>query len=217
MRSPPPSKASITGVILAGGQARRLGGIDKGLVNCGGRPLIEWVIAALRPQVGALLISANRNLERYAAYGLAVVPDLQRGFQGPLAGIHSAMQAARTQWIVTVPCDGPHPAPDLVERLAAALGAADADLAVASDGVRMQPVHALLPVQLAAGLHAYLSAGDRQVERWYGRHRFALADLSDRPECFININTPADATALGCGTGGGSVEPKAALDGGSQE
>jgi molybdenum cofactor guanylyltransferase len=184
---------AITGVILAGGQARRMGGRDKGLLPFAGRPLVEWVIAALRPQVGTLLINANRNLERYAGYGLAVIADLEPGFQGPLAGIRSAMQAARTRWILTVPCDGPYPAPDLAQRLAASLHAADAELAVATDGLRMQPVHALLPVHLAASLHTYLAAGERQVERWYARHRVALADLSDRPECFLNINTPDDA------------------------
>ncbi|HYN79739.1 MAG TPA: molybdenum cofactor guanylyltransferase MobA [Lamprocystis sp. (in: g-proteobacteria)] len=193
MNPSPTAKASITGVILAGGQARRMGGVDKGLVAFAGRPLIEWVITALRPQVGTLLINANRNLERYADYGLMVIPDLEPGFQGPLAGIRSAMQAARTDWIVTVPCDGPYPAPDLVERLATALSAADAELAVATDGVRIQPVHALLPVRLAASLAEALGAGERKVDRWYARHRVAYADFSDRPDCFLNINTQADA------------------------
>jgi molybdenum cofactor guanylyltransferase len=194
-RSPPPLDG-ITGVILAGGQARRMGGHDKGLVPFAGRPLVEWVIAALRPQVGTLLINANRNHERYAGYGYEVVADLDPGFQGPLAGIRSAMQAAPARWILTVPCDGPYPAPDLAHRLAAALHAANADLAVATDGVRMQPVHALLPVHLAASLNVFLASGERQVERWYARHRVALADLSDRPECFININSPHDAQRL---------------------
>jgi molybdopterin-guanine dinucleotide biosynthesis protein A len=184
-----PTRASITGVILAGGQGRRMGGVDKGLALYVGRPLIEWVITALRPQVDALLINANRNLERYARYGVPVIADLAPGFQGPLAGIRSAMRAARTPWIVTLPCDGPYPAPDLVERLVLALSAADAELAVASDGVRNQPVYALLPVRLAASLDDYLAGGERKVALWYARHRVAVADLSDRPESFININT----------------------------
>jgi molybdopterin-guanine dinucleotide biosynthesis protein A len=196
-RLPYPSKADITGVILAGGQARRLGGVDKGLLHFAGRPLVEWVIAALRPQVGTLLISANRNRERYADYGLAVIADLEPGFQGPLAGFHSAMQAARTDWIVTVPCDGPYPAPDLVERLVMALGDQGAELAVATDGTRMQPVHALLPVNLAASLRDFMAGGGRKVELWYERHRVAVADLSDRPDCFINFNAPGDAENLG--------------------
>jgi molybdenum cofactor guanylyltransferase len=166
-----------------------MGGLDKGLIEFGGRPLIEWVITALRPQVGALLISANRNQERYARYGIPLVRDLQQGFQGPLAGIAAALRAAGTDWILTLPCDGPCPAPDLAMRLAAALGAADAELAVASDGVRMQPIHALLPVRLAASLEDYLGEGGRKVEHWYARHHLALADLRDRPESFINLNT----------------------------
>jgi molybdopterin-guanine dinucleotide biosynthesis protein A len=192
-----PSPAAITGVILAGGQARRLGGVDKGLLAFAGRPLIEWVIAALRPQVATLLINANRNRERYAEYGLAVIADLQPDFQGPLAGFYSAMQTARTEWIVTVPCDGPYPAPDLVERLALARCEQGAELAVATDGARMQPVHALLPVNLAASLRDFMAGGGRKVDLWYTHHRVALADLSDRPECFININAPGDARGLG--------------------
>lgn len=196
MNQPPASKASITGVILAGGQARRMGGIDKALLPFAGQPLIEWVIEGLRPQVHRLLINANRNLESYAAYGIAVIGDLEPGFQGPLAGIRSAMQAACTEWIVTVPCDGPYPAPDLVERLVAALCVAEAELAVATDGVRIQPVYALLPVSLAASLADALSAGERRVDRWYARHRVAHADFSDRPDGFLNINTLADAEGL---------------------
>ncbi|AUB85485.1 molybdenum cofactor guanylyltransferase MobA [Candidatus Thiodictyon syntrophicum] len=196
MHTPSPSRAAITGVILAGGQSSRLGGHDKGLRPFAGRPLVEWVIAALAPQVDTLLISANRNLERYADYGLPVVADLDPGFQGPLAGIRSAMRAAATAWIITLPCDGPYPAPDLVARLLLALRTQAGDLAVATDGQRLQPVHALLPVALATDLETFLAAGERKPTRWYDRHRVALADFSDRPDCFANINTPDDALAL---------------------
>jgi len=203
MQTTPPARANITGVILAGGQALRLGGRDKGLLPFGGRPLVEWVIAALAPQVGSLLISANRNLERYAGYGLPVVADLDPDFQGPLAGFRSAMNAARTPWILTLPCDGPYPAPDLAARLAQARYVQDGDLAVATDGQRMQPVHALLPVALAADLDGYLASGERKITRWYARHRVALADLHDRPECFLNINTADEALRLEPGRDGG--------------
>ncbi len=196
MKSPPPPIAAITGVILAGGQARRLGGLDKGLMPFAGRPLVEWVIAALAPQVGALLINANRNHERYANYGLPVVADLDHGFLGPLAGVRSAMQAARTEWIVTLPCDGPYPAPDLVLRLAQALRHQNGVLAVATNGQHMQPVHALIPVALAADLETFLGSGERKVALWYARHRIALADFSDRPDCFLNVNTRGDAEGL---------------------
>ena len=201
MQTPPPTRATITGVILAGGQSRRLGGQDKGLLPFAGRPLVEWVIAALAPQVATLLISANRNLDHYAGYGLPVLPDLDPGFQGPLAGFRSAMQAARTDWIITLPCDGPYPAADLVARLALALRTQDGCLAVATDGQRLQPVHALLPVALAADLDTFLATGERKITRWYTRYRVALADLSDRPDCFVNINNQDDALVLESGTG----------------
>lgn len=191
-----PRRSLITGVILAGGRASRLGGQDKGLFPVGGRPLIEWAIEALAPQVGGLLISANRNLEGYASYGLPVLTDLDPDFPGPLAGFRRAMLAARTAWIVTLPCDVPNPVPDLVARLALALRDQHGDLAVATDGQRMQPIHALLPTHLAADLDRYLAAGERKVTRWYSRHRVALADFSDRPDGFVNINTPTDLDRL---------------------
>ena len=206
-----PAPTAITGVILAGGAGRRLGGADKGLVPFRGRPLIEWVLDALRPQVGALLISANRNLERYATYGVPVVTDREPGFQGPLAGIHAAMLAAPTPWIITLPCDGPYPAPDLAARLALALSAQGAELAVASDGRRIQPVQALLPVRLAPALGEFLAGGERGVSHWYARHRMAVADLGDQADTFCNINTSAEALALAAATPAppGAAEPSA--------
>ncbi|WP_295403616.1 molybdenum cofactor guanylyltransferase MobA [uncultured Thiocystis sp.] len=192
----PPSKLSITGVILAGGQARRMGGRDKGLLPFAGRPLVEWAIESLAPQVSTLLISANRNLDAYGAYGFPVVADLEQGFQGPLAGILSAMHAARTAWILTLPCDGPQPPPDLGARLAQAVIEQDAELAVAVAGARRQSVHALVPVALSESLRDFLAAGERKVDLWHARHRVALVDFSDRPGCFANLNAPEDACAL---------------------
>ncbi len=194
--SSPPTRESITGVILAGGAARRMGGRDKGLTPFAGRPLVEWVIEALAPQVATLLLSANRNIETYAAYGFPVVRDAEAGFQGPLAGVLSAMRKAQTAWILTLPCDGPCPPPDLAERLSRALRGLDADLAVATDGQRLQSVHALLPVSLAESLAAFLAGGERKVERWHAQHRVALADFSDRPGSFVNINSADEAMAL---------------------
>lgn len=191
-----PVPQDVTGVILAGGKARRMGGEDKGLVAFAGRPLVDWVIDSLRPQVGALLINANRNQERYARYGFPVIADAMADFQGPLAGFSSALAAARTPWIMTVPCDGPYPAPDLVQRLCDALAAQDAELAVASDGQRLQPVYALIPRALASSLDAFLASGERKIDRWYARHRTAIAEFTDRPDCFANINSAEDAEQL---------------------
>jgi molybdopterin-guanine dinucleotide biosynthesis protein A len=191
-----PTQADITGVILAGGRGRRMGGIDKGLALFAGRPLIEWVMEALAPQVGALMISANRNREIYAAYGVAVISDLESGFGGPLAGMRSAMRAARTDWILTVPCDGPFLPGDLASRLTDAMVSLDSHAAVATDAVRIQPVYALLPVVLERELAADLAAGRLKVADWVLSQRPALADFSDQPKAFANINSPEDAERL---------------------
>ena len=191
-----PRKEAITAVILAGGKARRMDGKDKGLVPFSGRPLVEWVIEAVTPQVRGLVINANRNQETYAAYGHPVIADEIQGFQGPLAGFACAMAAVSTPWILTLPCDGPFPAPDLAERLCAALAAQDAEIAVATDGNRVQPVYALIPVALAPSLQRFLASGERKIDRWYARHRVALADLSNLPEAFANINTAEDSRLL---------------------
>ncbi len=185
-----PAASQVTGVVLAGGRGRRMGGNDKGLVELAGRPLIEHVLEGLRPQVGALLINVNRNHETYATYGERLVDDALTGFQGPLAGFAAAMQAADTPWILTVPCDGPLLPPDLLSRLSTALEGDDAELAVAHDGERLQPVYALLPVSLYPSLTRFLDAGDRKIDLWYARHRMARADFSDCPDLFNNINTP---------------------------
>ncbi len=196
MKTLPPAKQSITGVILAGGRARRMGGRDKGLLPFAGRPLVEWVIEALIPQVATLLISANRNLDRYGAYGFPVVTDLEQGFQGPLAGFLSAMTAAPGDWILTLPCDGPRPPPDLGARLAQAVAEQGSELALATVCARRQPVYALLPVSLSGNLRDFLASGERKVDLWYDRHQIGLADFSDQADCFANLNSLKEARAL---------------------
>jgi molybdenum cofactor guanylyltransferase len=202
MSRPKPTRANITGVILAGGRGRRMGGLDKGLALFAGRPLIEWVIDALAPQVGPLMISANRNLETYAQYGIPVLADADPGFKGPLAGMASTMRAAQTDWILTVPCDGPLLPPDLAVRLIGAMTSAQSELAVATDGERIQPVYALLPTLLVDGLEDEIAAGLQKVERWILSHRPALVDFSDQRQAFSNINSVEDAERLGGGTAG---------------
>jgi len=185
-------RQAITGLVLAGGLGRRMGGEDKGLVELAGRPMIEHVLEALRPQVGPLLINANRNLERYAAYGHPVMADAVGGYLGPLAGVLTALQHCTTGFLVTAPCDAPLVAPDLAGRLHAALVAADADLAVASDGERQQPVFLLLRTSLAPSLDAYLAGGGRKIDAWFGQLRIAVADFSDEPDTFVNVNDPEE-------------------------
>lgn len=182
----------ITAVILAGGQARRMGGQDKGLLELAGRPMIEHIITALTPQASNLLINANRNLERYREYGLPVIPDLMGEYFGPLAGMASGMRAAQTRYLLTVPCDSPFVPAGLASILLGALQAKRAEISAAHDGQRLQPVFALLRCDLLPDLLAYLEQGGRKIDTWYARHRLALADFSRWPDAFLNINTPED-------------------------
>jgi molybdenum cofactor guanylyltransferase len=186
------ARDTITGLVLAGGMARRMGGDDKGLIEILGRPMIEFVLDALRPQVGSIVINANRNLDRYSAFGHPVVPDTLAGFMGPLAGVSSAMQGLATEFLLTVPCDAPLVAPDLARRLHDACTHGDADLAVATDGQRQQPVFLLLRKRVAPSLAAYLTAGGRKIDAWFGQLRIAEADFSDEPDTFVNVNDPGE-------------------------
>jgi len=186
----------ITAVILAGGQARRMGGQDKGLIELAGRPMVEHIITALAPQVGHLLINANRNLERYREYGLPVIPDMMGDFFGPLVGMASGMQAANTRYVLTAPCDSPFVPARLAATLYDALQQNRAEISAAHDGQRIQPVFALLRCDLLPSLLAYLENGGRKIDTWYARHRLALADFSQWPDTFLNLNTPQDRQAL---------------------
>lgn len=181
-----------TVVILAGGRARRMGGQDKGLIRLGGRPIIEYIIAALEHQAKTLIINANRHRAEYAGYGFKVIADERTGFCGPLAGMAGAMNIIDTDYMATAPCDSPFIPPDLVARLSEALLREAADISVAHDGRRMQPVFCLLKRSLGASLNDYLGAGGRKIDHWFARHKLACADFSDRPGAFANINTPAD-------------------------
>ncbi len=192
----PVAAGDMTGVILAGGRGQRLGGADKGLALLAGRPLVEYAIEALTPQVGDLFISANRNLERYAAYGYRVTPDGVAGYAGPLAGLLSAMEIASTPFVLCVPCDAPAVPADLAARLHAALVRAHADLAVAHDGTRLQPLFALLRRTLAPTLRTYLEEGGREAGRFMRAQAVATVDFSNQPEAFANINTPQALAAF---------------------
>ena len=187
----------ITGVILAGGQARRMGGQDKGLVQIGTKPMVSYILDVLRPQVGAVLINANRNQTEYAALGRCpVLADDIGDFAGPLAGMASAMNTVSTDYILTVPCDSPLPCADLAERLFAELQRDGADLSVAHDGDRLQPVFALLDCRLRDDLYQALTAGERKIDAWYARHKMAQVDFSDATDMFLNVNTPEDRTRM---------------------
>ncbi|MCG6896168.1 MAG: molybdenum cofactor guanylyltransferase [Thiocapsa sp.] len=194
--SAPIPGSAVTGVILAGGRGRRMGGLDKGLIGFAGRPLVQWVIDSLAPQVGSIMISANRNRDVYARYGLEVVSDPEPSYKGPLAGVLSAMRAARTDWILTVPCDGPFLPGDLLTRLTKAMSTGDAEMAVAATGGRIQPVYSLQPVTLSSELAAFIAEGSYRAAQWIGRHRCALADFSHQQQGFANVNSHEDLERL---------------------
>ncbi|UYG05669.1 molybdenum cofactor guanylyltransferase [Halomonas sp. LR3S48] len=184
----------ITGLILAGGQGRRMGGRDKGLELLGGVALVSHVRERLAGRVAEVLISANRHLERYRSLADRVVSDTVGGFQGPLMGIYGGLCAATTPWVLVVPCDTPVLPPDLVERMAAGIGRHR--IAVAHDGERLHPVVVLLERALADDLHAALAEGERKVGRWFERHAWTAVDFSDCPEAFDNLNTDEDRRRL---------------------
>lgn len=182
----------VTGVILAGGEARRMGRRDKGLLLLAERPMIEYVLSVMQPQVGAVLINANRNHSSYGRYGFPVVADEYSGFNGPLAGMASCMRLVKTEYMATAPCDSPFIPADLVIRLARKLERAGAEISVAHNGERMQPVFSLIRTDLLDSLLQFLARGERKIDKWFAGHRTVMADFADEPRTFLNINTPAD-------------------------
>lgn len=179
----------ITGVILAGGLARRMGGVDKGLQLLAGRPLVAHVAERLAPQVGHLLINANRSHADYAALGYPLLSDDIPDFAGPLAGLHVALGACTTPLVVTAPCDSPFLPADLVGRLLAGLQAAGADLAIARAAGRQHPVFCLCRKSLQPQLAAYLNQGGRRVAQWCAEMGAVEVDFDDQPTAFQNFNT----------------------------
>jgi len=179
----------ITGVILAGGQARRIGGQDKGLIKLAGKPLVQYVLNAITPQVCHVKINANRNLDDYAAYNCPVIADEIGDFSGPLAGMASCLRTVDTPFMVTVPCDSPFIPNDLVKRLYSQLEQNDADISVAHNGDRIQPVFVLMKNSLRNSIVNFLNNGERKIDQWFEQHKLAITDFSDQPDTFININT----------------------------
>lgn len=190
------SREKITGVILAGGLGRRMGGTDKGLQVLDGRPMVAQVIERFAPQVDALMINANQNAERYAAFGYPVVPDAISGFAGPLAGLHAALAAAPHPLVATVPCDSPFLPADLVSRLSSALIAGQAQFAVARTFDQPHPVFCLCRRELLPHLESYLGRGERRFEGWYSTLRTVAVSFDDESAAFENINTREDLARL---------------------
>jgi molybdopterin-guanine dinucleotide biosynthesis protein A len=182
----------VTGLILAGGQGRRMGGVDKGLQPLRGRPMVAWVLERLAPQVTEVIVNANQNQAEYARLGCRVVGDEIGGFAGPLAGLQAGLKANVHPFLVTVPCDSPFLPRDLVARLHAALIANHADLAVAKTGDQAHPVFSLVRESLAGHLTKFLQGGGRKIDAWYASLKVVEVPFDDQPDAFSNINTPAD-------------------------
>lgn len=183
------SQAGITGVLLAGGLGRRMGGIDKGLAPLDGRPMAAHAIERLAPQVDELLINANQNAHVWAGFGLRVIADDVAGFAGPLAGLHAALTRAAHERVVTVPCDSPFLPHDLVARLAAAWHDAGADVAVARTFEQLHPVFCLCRRDLAGHIETYLASGGRRIENWLASLKTVEVAFDDEADAFRNINT----------------------------
>lgn len=199
--NPCPLKALVTGVILAGGQGTRMGGIDKGWAEYKGSPLIGHVIQRLAPQADHILIVANRSIERYEQLGHQVISDEIKGFHGPLAGIHAALGAISTPLALVVPTDAPLLPEDLLTRLAEC-SRIDAGLdhpVLCHDGEREQPLFGIYPKMLNASLQCFLESGQRRLMQWCKSHHAEWVDWSDRKICFANMNTPAQLAGESAG------------------
>lgn len=187
---------NVTGIVLAGGLGRRMGGADKGLIPFQGKPLVAHVLEKLKPQVDELLLNANREIEAYRQFGFPVVSDTIAGFAGPLAGLHCGMINARHPLIVTAPCDSPFLPEDLVGRLLQALRRQNADLAVVKTGNRQQPVFSLCRTSLLPNLTRFLQGGGHKVDAWHAGLKTVYVAFDDEASAFANINTPEELACL---------------------
>ncbi len=184
------NKPTVTAVILAGGRGRRMGGLDKGLIEFDNKPIIEHIISAIAPQCDDVIINANRNIELYSKYGYPVLTDSLDNFQGPLAGFSTALSHINTPLLLTLPCDAPDLPKDLTNRMLNTMMKEDSDITVAHDGERLQPVYALIKTSLAENLHEFLLSGNRKIDLWYAANKTSHVDFSDVSQLFQNINTP---------------------------
>lgn len=190
------SQTKVAGVILAGGRARRMDNRDKGLVDFKGRPMVSYAIAALAPVVDSVFISANRNIDQYRQFGWPVISDQTDSFDGPLAGVLSAMMHADADVLLVMPCDSPLIKTEHLRKLLLIRAESNADVAVAFDGIRLHPVFLAIKTALQASLQEYLADGQRKVAVWLAQQNLVQVDFSDEPEIFKNINSMDELSML---------------------
>lgn len=183
---------NITGVILAGGQSRRMKGIDKGLLQLDNKPLIKYAIDKIKPQTSNIFINTNSHIQDYAKFGFQIVEDDFQGHPGPLAGISACLNLANTEFLLCVPCDSPLLPDNLGVNLYQAIKQHNADIAYSHDGTRAQPLFALIRTSLATSVAEYLMSGNNKVETWYKQHKAIECDFSDQAVEFLNINSEQD-------------------------
>jgi molybdopterin-guanine dinucleotide biosynthesis protein A len=186
----------VSAIILAGGRATRMGGVDKGLVQFKSKPLINHVISRLTPQVDEIIINANREIAQYTTFGYQVLQDEIIDYPGPLAGILLGLKYAKNDLILCVPCDSPLLPDNLVQQLKTALIKDSADIAVATCNGNTHPVFCLCKKSLLPSLESFLAEGNRKVSAWQKSQRYVEADFSGNPDAFINLNTKEDLSAL---------------------
>ncbi len=186
----------ITSIVLAGGRATRMDGVDKGLVTLQQKPLIAHVITRLTPQVDEIFINANREITTYKALGYPVLQDENDEFIGPLAGFSLGLQHAKHEYVLTVPCDSPLLPLDLAERLLNGMTEVRADIAVASSDENAHPVFCLMKKSVLPSLTQYLASGERKVSTWQKSQKYVEVDFSDCTDAFVNLNTFEDLSAL---------------------
>ncbi len=187
---------AISCIIVSGGRATRMGGVDKGLVKLQQKPLIQHVIEHLTPQTDEILINANREIAQYQRFGLPVFQDSHADFIGPLAGFSLGLQHAKHDYLLTVPCDSPLLPHDLVQRLLKALISHNADIAVASSEGNAHPVFCLCKKSVLPSLTVYIATGERRVSSWQKSLAYIEVDFSDCSDAFVNLNTFEDLAAL---------------------
>jgi molybdopterin-guanine dinucleotide biosynthesis protein A len=181
----------ITAVILAGGKSSRMNGKDKGLIDFRGKELIRHVLRVVEPRVSEVLISANRNIELYENFGKVIMDELE-DFQGPLAGVSSALKVCFTRYLLVLPCDSPLIDEELIDNLISRMGETEVDICVAHDGSIMHATFAIIEAKLGKSLEEFLENGGRKMALWYRQHSIERIDVSSQLEVLTNLNRPED-------------------------